>query len=98
MVVHVYGSTCISRHLQLRTGQQEDFAGAKFYCPHALADCFNVDLRFFLPKSGMKIPAYPPLFYILCLILAFFRYYMQGEGNSAQILTLLEVLNACDSL
>ena len=28
-------STCISRHLQSRT---RGFLGAKFYCPHALAD------------------------------------------------------------
>jgi len=27
----LYRSTCISQHL-------EDFGGAKFYCPHALAD------------------------------------------------------------
>ena len=30
----LYRSTCVSRHLQLTT----DFAGARFYCPHALAD------------------------------------------------------------
>ena len=32
-------STCISQHLQLRTG---DFVGAKFYCQHALADGFGL--------------------------------------------------------
>jgi len=31
----IYRSTCISRHLQLKTGGS---AGAKFYCPHALDD------------------------------------------------------------
>ena len=34
--VCVYRSTCNCRHLQLRT--EEDFVGAKFYCPHGLAD------------------------------------------------------------
>jgi len=29
-------SACINQHLQLRT--EEDFAGSKFYYPHALAD------------------------------------------------------------
>jgi len=29
-------STCVRRHLQLRT--VEDFVGAKFYCLYALAD------------------------------------------------------------
>jgi len=29
----LYRSTCMSQHLQLRTG---DFVGAKLYCPHAL--------------------------------------------------------------
>ena len=33
--VCIYRLTCISRHLQLRTG---GFFGAKFYCPHALVD------------------------------------------------------------
>jgi len=32
----LHRSTCVSRHLQLRT--EEDFVGTKFYCPHALAD------------------------------------------------------------
>ena len=31
----LHRSTCVSRHLQLRA---EDFVGAQFYCPHALAD------------------------------------------------------------
>jgi len=35
VVVVVYRSACVSRHLQLRTG---GFFVAKFYCPHALAD------------------------------------------------------------
>jgi len=33
----LYRSTCVSRHLQLRT-VLENFAGAKFYCTHALPD------------------------------------------------------------
>jgi len=32
----LYTSTCVSRHLQLRTGGH--FVGSKFYCPHAFAD------------------------------------------------------------
>jgi len=31
----LYRSTCVSQHLQLRSGR---FVGTKFYCPHALAD------------------------------------------------------------
>jgi len=31
----LYSLACVSRHLQLRTG---GFVGAKFHCPHALAD------------------------------------------------------------
>jgi len=31
----LYGSICVSRHLQLRTGA---FCGREFYCPNALAD------------------------------------------------------------
>ena len=32
----LHRSTWVSQHLQLRT--EENFLGAKFYCPHALAD------------------------------------------------------------
>jgi len=35
----LYSSTCLSRHLQLRTG---GFFDAKFYCPHALLMATNV--------------------------------------------------------
>jgi len=38
----LYRSTCVSRHLQLRT--ESDFIGAKFYCPYALADV-TLELR-----------------------------------------------------
>jgi len=40
----LYRITCISRHPQLRTG---GFFGAKFYCPHAIADAHSTGTGYY---------------------------------------------------